>query len=149
MRGVPWTDLGTLEDMKRLLILTSGAAMIGMAAPAYADDPPSGADADFIGELKAAGLTEQDPAKAIAAAKDMCSLMDNGTPDTVIKDNLVSRNPGLTPHDATEFMTLAKGKYCSKYLTGEGQPPKPTGEGQPPKSTGEGQPPKPPGAQGN
>jgi len=113
--------------MKRLLILTSVAAMIGMAAPAYADDPPSGADADFIAQLKAAGLTEEDPAKAIAAAKDMCSLMDNGTPDTVIQSNLVSRNPGLTAHDATEFMTLAKGKSCSKYLTGGGQPPKPPG----------------------
>jgi Protein of unknown function (DUF732) len=115
-----------MGTMKHLLILTSVAAMIGMAAPAYADNPPSGADADFIDGLKAAGLTEQDPAKAIAAAKDMCSLMDNGTPDAVIQNNLVSRNPGLTAHDATEFMTLAKGKYCSKYLTGQGQPPKPS-----------------------
>ena len=51
--------------------------------------------------------------------------MDNGTPDTVIQSNLVSRNPDLTPQGATEFMTLAKGKHCSKYLTGQGQPPKP------------------------
>jgi Protein of unknown function (DUF732) len=87
--------------------------------------PSSGADADFIAQLNAAGLTDQDPTKAIAAAKDMCSLMDNGTPDTVIQSNLVSRNPGLTPQGATQFMTLAKGKYCSKYLTGQGQPPKP------------------------
>ena len=118
--------MGTLENMKRLLMLTSVAAMIGMAAPAYAD-PPSGADADFIAQLKAAGLTDQDPAAAIAAAKDMCSLIDNGTPDTEIESNLVSRNPGLTAHGAAEFMTLAKGKYCSKYLTGQGQPPKPPG----------------------
>jgi hypothetical protein len=110
--------------MKRLLILTSVAAMIGMAAPAYADDPPSGADADFIGQLKAAGLTEQDPSKAIAAAKDMCTLIDNGTPDTVIQSNLVSRNPGLTQHDATQFMTIAKGNYCASHQTGQGQAPK-------------------------
>jgi hypothetical protein len=119
--------LGTLENMKHLLILTSAAALIGMAAPAYADDPPSGADADFIAQLKSAGLTEQDPAKAIAAAKDMCALIDKGTPDTDIQSNLVSRNPGLTAHDAAEFMTLAKGKYCSNHLTGPGQPPKPAG----------------------
>jgi Protein of unknown function (DUF732) len=114
--------------MKHLLILTSAAVMIGIAAPAYADDPPSapsGADADFIAQLKAAGLTEQDPTKAITAAKDMCSLIDNGTPDTVIQSNLVSRNPGLTQQGATQFMTLAKGKYCSNHLTGQGQPPKP------------------------
>ena len=111
--------------MKHLLILTSVAVMIGMAAPAYADDPPSGPDADFIDGLKAAGLTEQDPAKAIAAAKDMCSLMDKGTPDAEIQSNLVSRNPGLTPKGAAEFVTLAKGKYCSKYMNDQGQPPKP------------------------
>jgi Protein of unknown function (DUF732) len=123
----PWVDdaiLGTRENMKRLLILTSVAALIGMAAPAYADDPPSGDDADFIGQLKAAGLTEQDPSKAVAAAKDMCSLIDNGTPDTVIQSNLVSRNPGLSHHDAVAFMTIAKGKYCSNHVTGQGQAPK-------------------------
>jgi hypothetical protein len=111
--------------MKHLLILTSVAAMIGMAAPAYADDPPSGADADFIAQLKAAGLSDQDPGKAIAAAKDMCSLMDNGTPKTDIQNNLVSRNPGLTAQGASQFMTLAEGKYCSKYA-GQSQPAKPS-----------------------
>jgi hypothetical protein len=101
--------------------------MIGMAAPAYADNPPSGADADFISQLNAAGLTNQDPNKAIAAAKDMCSLMDNGTPKADIQNNLVSRNPGLTSNGAAQFMTLAEGKYCSKYAAGQGQPPKPSG----------------------
>src|SRR6516164_5574685 len=115
-------DFGTVGSMKRLLILTSVAAMIGMAAPAYAD-PPTGADADFIDHLNAAGLTEQDPAKAIAAAKNMCSLQANGTPDTVIESNLVSRNPGLTAHDASEFMKLATAAYCPKHPTGEGETP--------------------------
>jgi hypothetical protein len=116
--------------MRHLLILTSAAAMIGMAAPAYAD-PPSGADADFISELKAAGLTHQDPANAIAAAKNMCSLVDNGTPDTEIESNLVSLNPGLTAHGADEFMALAAAAYCPKYLpkymTGQGWTTKPPG----------------------
>ena len=122
----PGRDFGTLGDMRRLLILTSAAAMIGMAAPAYAD-PQSDADADFISQLKAAGLTDKDPAAAIAVAKDMCSLVDKGTPDTEIESNLVSRNPGLTAHGAAEFMTLAAGEYCPKYLTGQGRPPKPPG----------------------
>ena len=107
-------------------MLTSVAAMVAMAGPAYAD-PPSSADQDFISQLKAAGLTDQDPAAAIAVAKAMCSLVDKGTPDTDIESNLVSRNPGLTPHGAAEFMTLAAGEYCPKYLTGEGRPPKPKG----------------------
>jgi hypothetical protein len=107
-------------------MLTSVAAMIGMAAPAYAD-PPSSADQDFISQLKAARLTDQDPAAAIAVAKDMCDLVNKGTPDTEIESNLVSRNPGLTAHGAAEFMTLAAGEYCPKYLTGQGRPPKPPG----------------------
>jgi hypothetical protein len=112
--------------MKNLLMLTSvAAAMIGMASPAYADDPPSGADADFISQLNAAGLTDQDPKKAIDAAKDMCSLMDNGTPPAVIQSNLQSRNPGLTAQGASKFVTIAEDKYCSKYA-GQGQSPKPS-----------------------
>ena len=89
--------------------------------------PPSDADADFISQLKAPGLTDQDPAAAIAVAKDVCALVDKGTPDTEVESNLVSRNPGLTAHGAAEFMTLAAGEYCPKYLTGEGRPPKPPG----------------------
>jgi Protein of unknown function (DUF732) len=149
---------GTLENMKRLLILTSVAAMIGMAAPAYADDPPSGADADFIAQLKAAGLGDPDPAKAIAVAKDLCGLADKGTPDMEIESNLVSLNPGLTAHNADKFMALAAGEYCPKYLpkymTGHGWTTKPSGtEGEPPSPEGS-QPPspegnKPPGAPGN
>jgi hypothetical protein len=117
--------------MRRLLILTSAAAMIGMAAPAYADDPPSGGDADFISQVEAAGLTHLDPAAAIAAAKNICSLVDTGTPDTEIESNLVSRNPGLTAHGADEFMALAAAEYCPKYLpkylTGQGTTKPPGG----------------------
>jgi hypothetical protein len=108
---------------KSLLILTSAAAMIGLAAPAYADNPPSGHDADFIKQLNAAGLTDQDPTKAIAVAKDMCGLFDKGTPEPQIQSSLVSLNPGLTQRGAADFMTLAAGEYCPKYLTGQNKPP--------------------------
>jgi hypothetical protein len=107
--------------MRPLLILASVAALIGLAAPAYAD--PN--DDDFLAQLRAAGLTYQDPAKAIAVAKDVCELVDKGTPDTEIVNNLQLRNPGFTGNGAAEFTTLAAGEYCPKYLTGEGRPPKP------------------------
>jgi Protein of unknown function (DUF732) len=110
--------------MKRLLMLTSAAAMIAIAAPAYAD-PPSDADADFISQLKAARVTFQDPAAAIAAAKNMCKLVDTGTSYAELEKNLMTRNPGLTKYGAAEFVTLAAGEYCPKYLKGEVQTPKP------------------------
>jgi hypothetical protein len=109
--------------MRRLLILTSAAAMIGMAAPAHADSN----DDDFLAQLRAAGLTYQDPAKAIEVAKDVCALVDKGTPDTEIVNNLQLRNPGFTGNGAAKFTTLAAAEYCPKYLTGEGRPPKPEG----------------------
>lgn len=121
----------TLQDsgsMKRLLRLISVATMVAMAPPAYADpqsDPV--ADADFLTQLKQAGLTFQDPAAAVSAAKDVCALVDSGSTDTDIITNLQLRNPGFTGNGAAKFTALAAGEYCPKYLTGEGRPPKPPG----------------------
>lgn len=114
--------------MKRLLLLASVAAVVAMASPAYADpqsDPA--ADADFLTQLKQAGLTFQDPAAAVSAAKDVCALVDSGSTDTDIITNLQLRNPGFTGNGAAKFTALAAGEYCPKYLTGEGRPPKPPG----------------------
>jgi uncharacterized protein DUF732 len=131
--------------MKRLLMLTSAAAMIGVAAPAYAD--PSGADADFLKHLSNAGLSYQDPDKAISVAKDVCDLADKGTSGTDIVDNLKKLNPGFTGDGAAKFTAIAASDYCPKYATSANQPAKPaTGESQPPKPADESQPPKPPGA---
>ena len=108
--------------MKRLrLMLTSVAAMVGFAAPAYADDPPSVADADFIAQLDAAGLVQDDPAASIAIAEDMCSKLENGTPGTEIQRNLVSQYPGLSAHGAYKFIVIASAEYCPKFVTGTGQ----------------------------
>lgn len=115
--------------MTRLLMLISVVTALTMAAPANAD-PDSGAssnDAQFLSELKAAGITFQDPAAAISVAKDVCALVDKGTPDTDIVNNLQLRNPGFVGNGAAEFTTLAAASYCPKYLTGEGRPAKPKG----------------------
>jgi len=37
------------------------------------------------------------------------------------------RRQQVGAHGAAEFMTLAAGEYCPKYLTGKGRPPKPSG----------------------
>ena len=150
-------DFGTLANMKRLLMLTSVAAMIGMAAPAYAD--PSGNDADFLKHLSSAGLTYQDPDKAISVAKSVCDLADKGTSGKDIVDDLKKENPNFTGDGAAKFTAIAASDYCPKYAVSGSQAPKPSeaqppsenqpagnqpaGENQPP---GEGQPPKPPGA---
>jgi hypothetical protein len=121
--------------MRFKTILISVTAVVAMAAPAYADPDTdagtdkgtSAADTDFLNQLKQAGLTYQDPAKAISAAKTVCQLVDDGTPDTDIVNNLQLRNPGFTGNGAAKFTTIAAGEYCPKYLTGEGRGPKPEG----------------------
>jgi hypothetical protein len=112
--------------MKRLLMLLSVPTMVAVSAPAYADPAP-GNDADFLKQLTAAGLSYQDPAQAVAVAKDVCQLVDKGTPDTDIANNLQLRNPSFRGNGAAKFIMLAAGEYCPKYLTGEGRPPKPAG----------------------
>jgi hypothetical protein len=106
----------TLEDsgpVKRLLLLTSVAAVVAMAPPAYAD-PQSDPQSDPV-------------ADAVSAAKDVCALVDSGSTDTDIVTNLQLRNPGFTGNGAAKFTALAAGEYCPKYLTGEGRSPKPPG----------------------
>jgi len=159
--------------MKRLLMLTSAAAMIGMAAPAYAD--PSGNDADFLKHLSSAGLSYGDPDKAVTVAKSVCDLADKGTSGADIVDDLKKENPAFTGDGASKFTAIAASDYCPKYAVSaseapkapEGQPPsgQPANEGQPPagqpapesqppagqpapegQPPSENQPPKPPGA---
>jgi Protein of unknown function (DUF732) len=119
----------TLEDsgvMKRLLMLLSLPTMILAATSAYAD-PPSANDVDFLTNLTAAGLTYQDPAQAVAVAKGVCQLVDTGTPAPDIEKDLQQRNPSFSGNGATNFIILATGEYCPKYLSGDGGPAKPSG----------------------
>jgi len=107
-------------------MLMSVATMMTIATPANAD-PASNNDADFLKQLTDAGISFHDPAAAIAVAKDVCDLVNKGTPDTDIVQNLQLRNPSFTGVGAAEFTTLAAASYCPKYLTGDGRPPKPPG----------------------
>ena len=127
--------------MKRLLMLMSVATMMVMAVPAYADPPtPPNNDADFVQQLHAAGLTYEDPAKAVTVAKDVCDLVDKGTPQSDIEKNLQSQNPSFSGKGVRKFVMLAAAEYCPKYSPSEGGAP---------KSPDESGPPKPPGAASN
>ncbi|MDT5116780.1 MAG: hypothetical protein QOE30_2519 [Mycobacterium sp.] len=120
--------------MRRPMMLLSVATTIALAVPAHADPSPSPspapdptADASFLSELKAAGLSFGDPAAAISAAKTVCELVDTGHSDQEIVNNLQLHNPGFVGTGAAKFTAIAAGSYCPKYLTGEGRGPKPEG----------------------
>jgi hypothetical protein len=111
--------------MRVFLALAGFAAVLGLAAPAYADEG-SNVDADFLDALKFAGITYQDPAAAISAGKSVCELEDTGSTEDEILGNLQQRN-GFTDNGAAKFTVIAVGAYCPKYITGEGRGPKPEG----------------------
>jgi hypothetical protein len=121
----------TLEDsgtMKNLMMLAGVAAATIVAAPAYADPPtPPNNDGDFVQRLHAAGLTYQDPDKAVKVAKGVCDLADKGTPQSDIEKNLQSENPAFSGNGVRKFVLLAAAEYCPKYSPGESGSPKPPG----------------------
>ncbi|OBI81081.1 DUF732 domain-containing protein [Mycobacterium sp. 1245805.9] len=115
--------------MRVLWGMASLVVLIGLAAPAHADEDPNAdpaTDADFLTALKFAGISYQDPKAAISAAKTLCQLEDTGATEDEIIGNLQQRN-GFTGNGAAKFTVIAVGAYCPKYITGEGRGPKPEG----------------------
>ena len=121
--------------MRLLWGIATAVAVLGLAAPAYADPDPAtdaaaasdpATDADFLSALKFAGISYQDPKAAISAAKTLCQLEDTGATEDEIIGNLQQRN-GFAGNGAAKFTVIAVGAYCPKYITGEGRGPKPEG----------------------
>ncbi len=115
--------------MRLLWGVAIAVAVIGLAAPALADQGPNtdpATDADFLAALRFAGITYQDPNAAISAAKTLCQLEDSGSSEDEIIGNLQQRN-GFSGNGAAKFTVIAVGAYCPKYITGEGRGPKPEG----------------------
>ncbi|OBI47540.1 hypothetical protein A5707_18860 [Mycobacterium kyorinense] len=103
--------------MKRVvLLLASAAALVGLAAPAYADESGGGSDASFLAALNQHGISHRGAGQAIAAGRAVCELMDGGlTPmDTV--NAVRTTNPGFTPQHAALFAVDAASAYCPEHL---------------------------------
>ena len=102
--------------MKPLLMLASAAAMIGMAAPAYAD----AMDDQFLAALQASGVTFQDPARAIAAGRWVCQSVGQGTQMVDVVKTVETVNPGLREENAAKFAAIAATAYCPSTLPAPG-----------------------------
>lgn len=100
--------------MKRLLLLAGITATIGLAAPAYADEPSG--DAEFLSALDGAGLIHRGAAQATSAGHAVCQLMDAGLSpmDTVVA--VQTTNPGFTMANAAQFATISAGAYCPEHI---------------------------------
>jgi len=94
--------------------LAGVAAVVGLAAPAYAE--PLGTDAAFLTQLTGAGLSHKGSDEvAISAGHSVCQLMDAGLSpmDTVVA--VQTTNPGFTLQRAAEFARIAAQNYCPEY----------------------------------
>jgi hypothetical protein len=100
--------------MRRLSLLLSVATMIVIAAPAHAH--ADGNDQSFLAALQQAGLTYQDPDRAVAAGKQVCNLVDGGMTGVDIVKNLEQYNPGFAGDGAAKFTAIAAEAYCPAAL---------------------------------
>ncbi|OBI09398.1 hypothetical protein A5735_08785 [Mycolicibacter heraklionensis] len=100
--------------MRSLLSIVGIAAVIGCAAPAYAD--PDASDAAFLNSLKASGLAFSSSDQAIAAGRAICTMADSGETGLQVVKRLTDDNPGLTMDGAAQFAAAAASAYCPQHL---------------------------------
>jgi uncharacterized protein DUF732 len=104
----------------RLLVATlSVSAMVGFAAPAYADPPPvpDGDDGGFIAALHQAGFTFSNPDAAVAAGRAVCSCLNNGESGLELVHDVKSHNPGMDMEMASNFALISAKFYCPHQLS--------------------------------
>lgn len=104
--------------MKRVLTLLGTMAMIGLAAPAYADPEPEsgGDDGGFIAALRQAGFSFATPGSAVAAGRAVCSCLNNGEPGLEVVHDVKAHNPGMDMEMASNFAVLSAKFYCPAQL---------------------------------
>ena len=98
--------------MRPLLMLTSLAAIVGMAVPARADSNDDG----FLATLQAAGIPYRDPDRAIAVGRSVCKMVDQGKQMVDVVKTIQTQNPGLHGDNAARFTAIAANVYCPKAL---------------------------------
>ncbi len=96
--------------MRLLPVLTSVAAIIGVAAPAHADSDND--DEAFLAALTKAGITYQSPNRTVAAGKKVCDLASGGKSQLEILRDIRDLNPGFTLDGAAKFTEAAASVYC-------------------------------------
>ncbi|WP_036457547.1 MULTISPECIES: DUF732 domain-containing protein [unclassified Mycobacterium] len=103
--------------MRSVLAILGIAAVIGCAAPAYADPGDGdGGDAAFLSDLRAAGLTFAGSDQAIVAGHAVCSMANNGETGLQVVKQLTADNPGLTMDGAAKFAAVSANAYCPQHL---------------------------------
>lgn len=109
-----------MNGIRSVLSVLGVAALIGGAAPAYAEpdvgDDGGNADAIFLAGLRSAGLAFAGNDQAIVAGHAVCSMANNGETGLQVVKQLTADNPGLTMDGAAQFAAVAAHAYCPHHL---------------------------------
>jgi Protein of unknown function (DUF732) len=110
--------------MRKLVVLTTMAAAIALAAPAHADPGP---DANFLGALDKASISYHSGPEAVAAAHQVCDWINGGQKRSDVIVTVQQGNPGFSMANANAFTTLAERVYCPQPATpaAQAQTPQP------------------------
>ncbi|CQD24864.1 hypothetical protein BN1232_06428 [Mycobacterium lentiflavum] len=105
--------------MKRLFAVLGVFAMIGFAAPAYAEPvpDPDGDDGAFLATLRQAGFTFSSESAAIAAGRAVCSSLNNGESGLELVHDVKNHNPGMSMEMASDFALISAKFYCPHQLS--------------------------------
>jgi hypothetical protein len=104
--------------MRRLAVLLGIAGVaLSFATPAYADpatDPKL--DTNFLDALQRAGITFDNGAEAVNAAKGACDLINQGRSQLDVVHMVTEQNPRIDTMTAAKFTAIAASAYCPQQL---------------------------------
>lgn len=87
--------------------------MVGLAAPAHADD----GDGAFLAALSGAGLSHRSSDQAaVSAGRAVCQLMDAGHSPMDTVAAVQTSNPGFTQQAAAKFAVISATSYCPEHI---------------------------------
>ena len=106
--------------MRRLLPLLGVAAMIGLAAPAYADPPATPAAVTTRASsphCDKVGITYASPAQPSRPAGRCATCLNNGESGLELVHDVKTHNPGMDMENASNFAMIAAKFYCPQHLS--------------------------------
>ncbi|MGA9490615.1 MAG: DUF732 domain-containing protein [Mycobacterium sp.] len=102
-------------------MLLTVVAALSFTVLAHADptsDPKL--DANFLDALQRAGVSFNNGATAVNAAKAACAMMNQGQPQIDVIHRVTEQNPGIDTTSAAKFTAIAASAYCPQHLQGAG-----------------------------
>ncbi|BCO35956.1 DUF732 domain-containing protein [Mycobacterium heckeshornense] len=103
--------------MRLRLALLGVSAMIGIAAPAYADPGDVATDAAFLTALQQSGITYPSADQAIGAAQAVCTCLNHGESGLELVHDVKTHNPAFTMDAAAQFAAISAKYYCPQQLS--------------------------------